>query len=295
MNRRDFLKKSILAAAGIAVGGSAISSLAGLTGCSKASAKEKKIGLQLYSLREAMGEDPQGTLKIISDMGYKDLETASYKDGKIYGYDPKEFRKIVEDLGMTVSSAHTGNREVYTPETAEQLMEWWDKNLDDQMAAGCKYVVLPSVHISENADELKLCAEYFNRVGEMANGKGVRFGFHNHAKEFTVVDGEIMYDYLLNNTDPDKVFYEMDVYWVGKGGQSPVEYLKKYAGRFPVLHIKDESIIGESGDIDFGPIFAAAYDQGMQDYYVEVERYTLPPVNCVEKSYDFLYGADYVK
>jgi sugar phosphate isomerase/epimerase len=88
----------------------------------------------------------------------------------------------------------------------------------------------------------------------------------------------------------------MDVYWVAQGGADPVAYLNKYAGRFPVLHIKDAEIIGASGTMDFGPIFDAAYAQGMKDYYVEVERYgSLPPEVCVQKSFDFLEAATYVK
>jgi sugar phosphate isomerase/epimerase len=129
----------------------------------------------------------------------------------------------------------------------------------------------------------------------MANERGLEFGFHNHAKEFEKRDGEVIMDYLINNTDPANVFYELDVYWALKGGVDPTEYINKFAGRFPVLHIKDESIIGETGELDFRAIFDAAYAQGMKDYYVEVEKYTLPPLNCVEKSYDFLYGADFVK
>ncbi len=294
MNRRDFLKKSIFATAGIVVGGSAISSLAGLSGCSTAPA-QKRIGLQLYSLREAMKEDPAGTLELVAKMGYKELETASYKEGLIYGYAPAEFRKIVEDLGMKVSSAHTKPADPLTAENAEEMYAWWDKNLDDHAAAGCKYVIQPSMPIGPTLEDVKRYCDYYNRIGEMAKSRNIRTGFHNHAKEFLPIDGEIMYDYMLNNTDADKVVFELDVYWANKAGVSPVEYLNKYAGRFPVLHIKDEDIIGDSGELDFKSIFEAAYAQGMTDYYVEVERYTLPPVNCVEKSYDFLYGADYVK
>ncbi len=293
MDRLEFLKKGALVAAGTVVGGSVLSGLMGVSGCSTAAAKQKKIGLQLYSLRDAMGQNPAATLKLVADMGYKELETASYNDGKLYGFDPKEFRKMAEDLGMSVSSAHLGQG--YDPEKDAEIMEWWKKALDTQVAAGCRYTVQPWMEVPDSLDGLKMYCDYYNKVGELAKSKGIRFGFHNHAGEFKVVEGQVAYDYLIQNTSPDLVFYQMDVYWVNKGGKSPVEYLNKYAGRFPVLHIKDETIIGDSGELDFGSIFDAAYKQGMEDYYVEVERYTLPAENCVEKSYDFLFNADYVK
>lgn len=289
MNRLEFLKKGALVAAGTVVGGATISSLAGLSSCST---KPKVVGLQLYSLREAMGQDPVATMKLVASMGYKNLETASYGDRKLYGMDPKEFRKVAEDLGMKVTSAHIGQS--YSVDKDVEVMDWWDKALDDQIAAGCKYVVQPSMPIGDSLDQIKLYCDYFNKVTQMAKNKGVAFGFHNHAGEFKDIDGTCIYDYMLDNTSKDMI-YEMDVYWVTKGGKSPVDYLNKYAGRFPVLHIKDDSIIGASGEIDFEPIFNAAYKQGMKDYFVEVERYTQPAENCVRYSFDFLNAAPYVK
>lgn len=293
MNRRDFFKKGAWGMAGVLVGGSAVSGVLGLEGCTGGSRKEKRIGLQLYSLREMMGRDPQGTLELVAKMGYKELETAGYRDGKLYGYAPAEFRKIAEDLGMKVSSAHLGQN--YKPENEADIMAWWNKALDAQAEAGCRYAVQPSMHVGQSLEEIKGWCNYFNKVGEMAAAKGLKFGFHNHAGEFVKVEDKIVFDYLVENTDPKKVFFEMDVYWVQRGGYDPVEYLNKYPGRYTTLHIKDESIIGESGKLDFKAIFEAAYAQGMQDFYVEVEKYTLPPENCVERSYDFLYNADFVK
>lgn len=292
MDRREFLKRGLMTVAGAAVGGSALSGLMGLTSCST-DPKQKRIGLQLYSLREAMGKDPVATLKLIAAMGYKELETASYGDGKLYGYAPAEFRKICEDLGMSVSSAHLG--QAWDPEKEAELTAWWDLALDTQIAAGCRYAIQPWFQVGETMAEVEPYAAYFNRVGEMANSKGIKFGFHNHKDEFKVIDGVTVLDYLIKNTDPDKVLYELDVYWATKAGVSPVEYIEKYSGRFEVLHIKDQSIIGDSGEIDFEPIFNAAYANGMKDYYVEVEEYTLPPENCVEKSFQFLENAPYVK
>ena len=290
MDRREFLKQGAMAAVGVAVAGSAISALTSAKAPAKAPGKI--IGLQLYSLREDMKKNPEATLKQIAAMGYKEVETAGYKEGKLYGYAPKDFRKLVEGLGMKVTSAHIKPDANLSP---EETMKWWDKAIDDQKAAGCRYVVLPATPLPTDMESLKATCEYFNNVGALAAKKGLKFGYHNHAKEFAVIDGNIMYDYFIQNTDPKKVFYQMDVYWVNKAGKSPAEYIDKYAGRFPNLHIKDESIIGDSGELDFKAIFEAGYKQGLKDYFVEVERYTDTPANCVKISYNFLMNAPFVK
>ena len=296
MDRREFLQKSLLGLIGATAGGTILSSVAEAATKAPARGGAKKIGLQLYSLREDMGADPAGTLKKIADIGYTELETAAnYKDGLIYGYKPAELRKMVEGLGMHVSSCHLTPGGISVLEKPDEAVAWWDKAFDDYSAAGCRYAVQSSIKAPETLDDLKKHCEYFDRVGEMAAKKGLRFGYHNHARELNKIDGQTVYDYYLDHTSPKNVFLEMDVYWIMKGGGSPVEYLQKYAGRFPVLHIKDESIIGESGELDFKSIFKAAYAQGMKDYYVEIERYTQPAEICAERSYDYLLAADFVK
>ncbi len=291
MDRRDFLKKGAITLAGAIVGGTVISSLAGSAGCASAP-KNKKIGLQLYSLRDAMGQDPEGTLKKIAEMGYTELETASYNGSTIYGYAPQDFRALVEGLGMKVASCHIGQG--WDPEREEEIMAWWEKAFEDHKALGCRYVIVPAINLGETLETLGGICAYFNRLGLMAKEKGLTFGYHNHAGEFNEMEGVRIYDYMLDNTGKDVVF-EMDVYWVKQGGQDPVAYLDKYAGRFPLLHIKDDSIIGDSGKMDFEAIFNAAYAQGMKDFYVEVEKYTLPAEICVEKSFDYLNAATFVK
>jgi sugar phosphate isomerase/epimerase len=291
MDRRDFLKKSALTIAGAIVGGSVFSGLAGSTGCS-AAPKNKRIGLQLYSLREMMGQNPEETLKLIATMGYKELETASYDGDKIYGYTPKDFRALVEGLGMKVTSCHIGQS--WDPAREAEIMAWWEKAFEDHKALGCKYIIVPSARYGDTLESLKATCDYWNRLGAIAKKKGLTFGYHNHAHEFQKIEDQIAYDYMLQNTGNDVVF-EMDVYWVTQGGYNPVDYLQKYAGRFPLLHIKDDSIIGNSGKMDFEAIFNAAYAQGMKDFYVEVEQYELPAEISVEKSYDYLEAAPFVK
>lgn len=287
-NRRDFLKTSSLLVAGSLISNQLIQA-------SVLQAKGKKtIGLQLYSLRDAMKADALGTLKIVADMGFTSLEAANYGDGKIYGMTPTEIDKVVKDLGMKMTSAHLGGPN-YTKEKHTEAMDWWKKALEDHLEVGANFLVKPSMPIPNTLDELKIWLDFYNAVGELTSASGVKFGYHNHAREFEKIEDQIIYDFMIKNTDPQKVIFEMDVYWVMKGGYNAVDYLNKYPGRFPVLHIKDEKEIGESGLINFEPIFETAYKNGLNDFYVEVERYNFDPVVSVKKSYDFLKSASYVK
>jgi sugar phosphate isomerase/epimerase len=234
-------------------------------------------------------------LQKVSEIGYRNLEAANYQEGKIYGRTPSEMKKIVSDLGMTMQSAHVGGPRDYSKDSHEEAMDWWKKAAEDHAAVGATYLIKPSMPIPSTLDELRVWCDYYNHIGKIAQSNGLVFGFHNHSREFEKIEGKVMYDFMLENTDPGLFCMELDVYWAKKGGYDPVDYLKKYRGRFPLLHIKDEKEIGQSGDMDFKPIFKAAYAQGMKGYFVEVERYDYEPIVSVEKSFDFLARASYVK
>jgi len=290
LNRRNFLKSS-----GTVIAGSFIANQL-ITSCTP-QAPKKKVGLQLYSVRDAMKEDVKGTLKKVADMGYSTVETAAYNDGLVYGLAPKEFKKIVEDLGMKVTSAHVVQG--FTKEKEGEIMEWWKKACGAHAELGVKYIVQAFMNVNQQTtmDEIKMYCDYYNNVGYLtAASGGIGFGYHNHDFEFKHKFGDKMiYDFMLENTSPNHVFFEMDVYWITVGGQSAAEYITKY-GRFPVLHIKDEKELGVSGMMDFKPIFAAAYAKGLKEYYVEVEEYTNNnPFTSVKQSFDFLAKAEYVK
>ncbi|WP_228385788.1 MULTISPECIES: sugar phosphate isomerase/epimerase family protein [unclassified Alistipes] len=290
MDRREFLKKSMLLTAGAMVGGSLFPE-ATLSAAQSGSAagKKKTIGLQLYSIGGDMGKDAAGSLKKISDMGYSTAETASYGDGKFYGRTPAEFRKMAEDVGIRVTGAHLGRGYDAGWE------DWWKQACDAQAAVGGKYIVLPGIDFGKTEADLKRTCEYFDKVGAIANAAGLKFGYHNHAHEFNKQDGYVIENYLLEHTDPEKVMFELDVYWASKGGVNPSAYIQKYAGRFPLLHIKDDNVIGASQTIDFEAIFNAAYKQGLEAYYVEIEANDIPPMECAEKSAEYLSAAKFVK
>ena len=134
-----------------------------------------------------------------------------------------------------------------------------------------RYVVCPSMTIPETLAGLKVTCDYFNEIGRKCKEAGMSFGFHNHAREFKKVEDVVIMDYMLQNTDPELVFFQMDVYWAVYGNASPAEYFNKYPGRWKVLHIKDKKEIGQSGMVGFDAVFANAEPAGMVEFVVEVE------------------------
>lgn len=256
----------------------------------------KNIGLQLYSIRDSINNDVPAAIAKVADMGYTFVEPAGYRDGKFYGMDPVEFKALCEANGMHVLSSHT-SRNLPDSTNYAETMAWWDQCIDAHVAAGAKYIVQPSMGRSayESIENIGKWCAYFNEVGEKCNAKGIRFGYHNHANEFTTVFGDtILYDFMLQNTDPAKVMFELDLYWCVEGGKNPVDYFNKYPGRFELWHIKDKEEIGASGMMDFASIWAARDVSGMKYGIVEVEKYNFDQFTSCAKSYEFLNNAEYV-
>ena len=216
----------------------------------------KNIGLQLYSIRDSIGRDVPAAIAKVSKMGYKFVEPAGYSDGKIYDMEPAAFKALCEANGLKILSSHSGQA---LPDSAGMAatMAWWDACIDAHAAAGAIYLVQPFMGGSayHSLDTLKLYCDYFNAIGEKCKAKGIRFGYHNHDKELsTKIDGQTVYDFMLANTDPSKVTFEMDLYWTVVGGANPVDYFNKYPGRFELWHIKDKEEVGASGMMDFKAI-----------------------------------------
>jgi sugar phosphate isomerase/epimerase len=258
--------------------------------------KSKNIGLQLYSIRDSIRKDVPAAIAKVAKMGYKFVEPAGYADGKIYDMDPVAFKKLCKKNGLFVICAHVG-QPLPTPENLEKTMAWWDKCIDAHVAAGAKYLVQPSMggDAYKSLENLKKWCDYFNAVGEKCKAKGIKFGYHNHDREFsTQLDGQTMYDFMLKNTDPEKVFFELDLYWCVIGKKNPVDYFNNYPGRFLLWHIKDEKEIGASGMMDFVSIWAAAKKSGMKYGIVEVERYSFDQYTSCDKSLEWLNLQSYV-
>ncbi|MCK4919548.1 MAG: TIM barrel protein [Bacteroidales bacterium] len=283
------MKKSILSIALI------IFSIIALTSCDQAN-PEKFIGLQLYSLRGEMKERPAETVKLVGEMGYGFVEAAGYKDGKFYGMEPLDFKQVVEESGMVFLGSHTGQN---IPDSTnwDKTMEWWDQCIAAHKEAGVEYIVKPSMGKKAYAslEGLKDYCEYFDAVGEKCNEAGIRFGYHNHAKEFSELEGEVIYDFMLNNTDPEKVMFQIDLYWAIEGGVDPNVYFENFPGRFWLWHVKDEKEVGASGNIDFEKIWTGTEKAGVKYFIVEQEEYYYLPLESIEMSLKFLLDADYVK
>lgn len=262
------------------------------------SPKEKYIGLQLWSVRQDMGKEAAATLASVGEMGYKFVETASYADGKIYDLEPLAFKSLCEQNGLDFLGAHTGQD---VPDSAnwDETMEWWDACIATHKSAGIKWIVQPWMGESgyTSLEGLKKYCEYFNAVGEKCNAAGIRFGYHNHDKEFTTVhNGKPVYDWMLEFTNPEKVMFQMDLYWITVGGKKATDYFEKYPGRFELWHIKDKAELGGEGKImDFAPIFAEKEKAGVKYGIVEVEEYNFEPLESCKKSIEFLNNADYVR
>jgi len=265
-----------------------------MVSCEK-SAPHKNVGLQLYSLRDSIGADVAGTVEKVGKMGYTFVEAAGYRDGKFYGMDPGDFKKLCESNGMAFLGSHTG-RDVPDSTGYEETMAWWDQCIDAHAAAGVKWIVQPWMGRTgyESLEGLRKYCDYFNEVGEKCKAKGILFGYHNHDKEFsTVLDSVTVYDFMLQNTDPEKVMFQIDLYWCVVGGKNPVDYFTNYPGRFYLWHVKDEAEVGTSGKVDFAAIWPSLELSGMKYGIVEVERYNFEPFESCKMSLDYLNNSDF--
>ncbi len=265
----------------------------------------KEIGVQLYSIRDVIGNpeayarNHEEPFKALAQMGYTSVEAACYSDGKLYGVDPEQYKADLEAAGLKSLSTHIG-RNLSDEELASgdftESMKWWDQAIAAHKAAGCKYVVCPSFAVPQTLAGLKTYCDYFNAIGAKCKENGMLFGYHNHSHEFNKVEDKVIYDFMLENTNPEYVFFEMDVYWAVMGHAAPVEYFKKYPGRFTMLHIKDYRELGESGMVGFDAIFNNAGLAGMKDFIVEIEAFTKGDwKESMKACADYLLKSDFVK
>ena len=258
-------------------------------------AKDVFIGLQLWSVKDDMKKDPKATVAKVGEMGYKFVEAAGYADGKFYGMSPAEFKKLCEDSGLQFLGSHTGQN-LPSKENWDKTMAWWDAAIDAHSAAGVKWIVQPwmSQEGYKSLDGLKKYVEYFNAVGEKCNAKGIVFGYHNHDKEFTTeFDGKPLYDHMVELSDPDKMMFQLDLFWIDRGGKDALKYFEKYPGRFMLWHIKDKKELGESGTMNFNEIFKHKKESGLKYGIIEVEEYNFTPLESVQKSLEYLKTTNY--
>ncbi len=274
MKRRRFIK--------ITAAGTAAVVIMPAFACSR---KINETGLILYTVRDEMDKDPEGTLDRIAEIGYNWLEAANYSNGRFYGFKPSEFRKKVESRGMKLISSHNS----LDPENLDEVV-------GAASEAGLRYLVIPSLSRGQmsSSEGLRQAAEFMNTAGLKCRDNGIMLGFHNHTAEFMAVEGLIPYDLFLDNTDTELVTFQVDIAWMTASGNDPVDYFKRYPGRFALWHVKDLSVEKEDatlgdGTIDFAPVFAEKEISGMKYFFVEQDySRTRTPLENIDISHDFL-------
>lgn len=316
-NRRNFIKNTAALSAAALAPAWAWESLFDQTG------KRKKIGIQLFSLPKLLEKDFVAAIKMLANMGYKEVELfgpypfsapaaqASWKavapmlgfsGSGYFGKTMQEVKSILKDHGISTPSAHTD---------LETLLNHMGKLGEAADVLGHRYVVLPAIpeERRKTLDDYKRIIADFNTIGENAKKVGLKFAYHNHGYGLKPVDGQVPFQMVVEQTDPKLVFLEMDVFWTAAGGIEPVDYLKKYPNRYRALHLKDMrekkrfsgdgSNVGQwmelfpymasagDGVLDLKNIVQTAQANGVQHYFVEQDLVANPEV-ALKRSIDFL-------
>jgi sugar phosphate isomerase/epimerase len=292
-SRRTFIKNSAMVVAGAAL----------LPNALIADPKKlTRVGVQLYSVRDAMGKDPMGTLKLLSEGQIKHVEHANYINRKFYGYTAKEFKKILTDLSMQMPSGHTVMTAQDWDNAKNDFTDKWKYTVEDAAEVGQRYVISPWLDESlrTDMDGLKKFMDQFNKCGELCKAHGMKFGYHNHDFEFStkVGDGNL-FDYILMNTDPNLVVQQLDIgNMYGVPGGVALDILDKYPGRFELMHVKDEIKSPDKGEMGHGYestvlgqgimpvkeiVKTARNKGGTSQFIIEQESYQgKDPVDCVK-------------
>lgn len=289
MKRRTFIQYTSLVTGGLL--------LPSAWSCSTKPTVMKAIGIQLYTLRTEIVKDMEGVLKRIAEVGYSEIESYNYEDGKMFNRPFSDFIRASNDFGLKIVSGHykTG----YNSKVPGNLRNNWEQAVADAKSAGQKYMVIPSISREERSsiDQLKEVCELMNRGGELCKQYGIRMGYHNHDFEFQKLDGQLIYDIMLAELDPAFVCMELDIYWIIRAGYSPRDYFNRYPGRFELWHVKDmnkddpqmNADIG-TGSIDFKELFKLAGLSGMKHFFVEQETYEVSPQVSIENGFRYLSG-----
>jgi sugar phosphate isomerase/epimerase len=256
------------------------------------------IGLQLYTLRNEMGKDATGTLKKVSELGFKEVENFGY-NGKFFGMSADVYRATLNGLGLTTPSGHYmygnfGNKQI--PGT---VLTGWDKAVEDAVALGQKYMVVAYLMPEErkSLDDYKKIAADLNKAGEACKKAGIQLCYHNHDFEFQAMDGTLPFDILMSQTDSNLIKIELDLYWAVKANHQPLDLFKKYPKRIELWHVKDMDNTDKkfftevgNGTIDFTSIFKAASKSGMKHFFVEQDQCPGSPFVSIEKSIGYIKG-----
>ena len=288
-SRRVFIKSA-----------SALSAAVFVKGPLTAFAGAPVIGLQLYTVRDAMGTDPLGTLQKVAQIGYNSIENATYTGTeKFYGMDAVTYKKVLTENGLVANSGHyrLGEEQEKGADVKGTILHDWQRAVDDASTVGLKYMVCAYLSSNERGDldHYKKLADIFNKAGETCKKSGIQFCYHNHDFEFQAQNGVFPYDIILEKTDKNNVKMEVDLYWIKKAGQDPLALFQKHPGRFPLWHVKDMSKEADqsfaavgTGIIDFKTIFQHKDQAGMKFFFVEQDKCPGSPFDSITQSYKFI-------
>ena len=232
--------------------------------------KKNKFGIQLWTVKQALANDPVGVLKHLSNCGYKQIESFEGAKGMFWGMKNTEFKKLMDDLGMSMVASHC------------DISKDFERKAAEAGEIGMKYLICPHKGAQKSIDNYKRFGDEFNKCGEISVKNGIRFAYHNHDYSFKAMAGGMPQDVMMNGSDANLVDFEMDIYWVVAAGADPIAYLKKYPNRFKLCHVKDltktatgvESCVLGKGTIDFKSILNVGAQNGLKFHIIEQEAYT---------------------
>lgn len=256
-----------------------------------------KLGLQLFTVRAAMRQDLDGTLKRIAGIGYEELETYGFDPEGIryYGLEARAFTQRLKDLNLTTPSGHYDlNRYVNTG--IDELKRYVDRCIEGARALGQSYITWPLIDPdSRTLDKFKVVAERLNVAGEQARKAELQLAYHNHDFEFIDQNGQRGYDIIMKETDPALVKLQMDLYWVARASQTPNDLFRRAPGRFVMWHVKDVHKVSRdytevgNGTIDFTKIWPDAELAGLKHFFVEQGgNFTYDPIRSITDSAEYV-------
>ena len=233
LSRRSFIKNSSLTIAGVSF----------LPGILKERNPGVIVGIQLYTVRDDMKKDPEGTLKKLAAIGYKYVEAAGYADRKFYGYSIPDFKKLLKATGLKMESGHSFLGSEQWDKSTNDFTDEWKHSIEDAAAVGMKYLISPGVDegLCKTMDGFRHYMNMFDKTGELCKKSGIHFAFHNEDYEFNHrLDGKLIYDLILQTTNKNLVWQQMDIGNMYEPGGRALHFLKEYPGRFFSMHVKDE-------------------------------------------------------
>ena len=270
MNRRQFISRSAV----LLVAGSIANQH--LFAATAAKSNKGRIGIQLYSVHNELSKDFEGTLKKLSDIGYSAVEPYGFTTDDFFGHSMKELSNMVNDMGMTISGSHIWSSiSVENPTSKE--WDFWKNCSDIVKSGGGKWAIQSSLPSVQTMDDLKRVISYFNHAGEICKQGDVKFAFHNHTEVFSKIDDEMILDILIKNTDPNLVFFQLDMGHAVNGGGDCVHYLRNFPGRILLWHASDFDTTSRQytevgkGSTPYAALFDLAQSSGLEQLTVEQE------------------------